>query len=311
MRKKTITLALISIAIVVVALFASLYYSGLIGGGQVTYQLPDGEPESWQIMVSGDFEQEKTVSLKELTQMQLTSVNVMLEGENVTFIGVEVNEFCTQTGISWDAGTLNFIGADGQAASLNVFQAWNSTFYPYYYNNNVIILAFAKDGEWLTSETGGPVRLIAPYFSADHQVKKVAQVQSEPWTIRISGQVANPLVLTGKNLSTIQSKTVNAEFRPGGSSNRTSDWTGLPILDVLEAANAPERAEQITIVAIDGYEKDYWLYEVEEGEMMIGFQENGNPLPLDDGGPYRLFAPTDKYKWGQFWVKFIKEIIVS
>ncbi len=81
MQKRTITLALISIAIVVVALFASLYYSGFIGGSQVTYQLPDGEPESWQIKVSGDFEEEKTVSLKELTQMQLTSANVMLEGD--------------------------------------------------------------------------------------------------------------------------------------------------------------------------------------------------------------------------------------
>jgi DMSO/TMAO reductase YedYZ molybdopterin-dependent catalytic subunit len=192
---------------------------------------------------------------------------------------------------------------------MNIFDAYNSSAYPYYYTNNVITLAFAKNGQWMTNETGGPLKLIAPYFPTENQVENVAEVRFKPWTISIIGMVEKPLVITQANLTSLQSRTVYAEFAP--SVKRWSNWTGLPILDVLEAANVSDRAEKITITAVDGYEKDYTLLQVEEGEMLLGYAENNLPMSHSDGGPYRLFAPTDKYKWAQFWVKFVCEIEVS
>ena len=59
-----------------------------------------------------------------------------------------------------------------------------------------------------------------------------------------SGSVSNPMVITGKNLTLVEAKTVHAEFRPGGEPNRTSDWTGLPILDVLQTANMSTERKQ-------------------------------------------------------------------
>jgi hypothetical protein len=44
--------------------------------------------------------------------------------------------------------------------------------------------------------------------------------------------------------------------------------------------------------------------------MLVGYAENGNHLDQSQGGPYRLLTPVEKYKWAQFWVKFVKEIIV-
>jgi DMSO/TMAO reductase YedYZ molybdopterin-dependent catalytic subunit len=161
----------------------------------------------------------------------------------------------------------------------------------------------------MTSETGGPLKLIAPYFPAESQVENVAEIRFKPWTVSVIGEVENPIVLTLANITSIQPRTVYAEFAP--SEKRWSNWTGLPILDVLEAANVSDRAEKITITAVDGYEKNYTLQQVEEGEMLIGYAENDYPLSHSDGGPYRLFAPTDQYKWAQFWVKFISEIYVS
>jgi len=171
----------------------------------------------------------------------------------------------------WDAGTIDIISIDGSKATMNIFQAYNSSAYPYYYNNNVMTLAFAKNGQWITNETGGPVRLIAPYFAAEYQVENVDEIHFNPWTISISGKVANPLVITRANLASFQSRTVYAEFAP--SEKRWSNWTGLPILDVLQVANVSSIAEKITIIAIDGYAKNYTLQQVEDGQMLIGYAE--------------------------------------
>ena len=108
------------------------------------------------------------------------------------------SSFATSTDILWDAGPLNIIGANGQLASLNIFQAWNSTYYPYDYNYNVIVLAFIKNGQWMTNQTGGPVKLIAPNFASNYQVEQVAEIHSDPWAVSITGDVANPMVITGQ-----------------------------------------------------------------------------------------------------------------
>jgi len=213
--------------------------------------------------------------------------------------------------IAWDAGPLNIISENGQSATLNIFQAWNSTYYPYNYDYNVMVLAFIKNGHWLTNTTGGPVKLIAPYFADNYQIEQVKEIHTDPWTIAITGNVANPLTITGENLTAFQPKTVHAEFRPGGETNRTSDWTGIPILDVLEAAKISDTAEKVSIIGIDGYAKNFTLDQVRAGQMMIGYQETGQPLPTSQGGPFRLFAPTAEYKRGQNWIKFVTEIKIT
>jgi DMSO/TMAO reductase YedYZ molybdopterin-dependent catalytic subunit len=309
MKKRTALLAIVTIAVVVLAAFASIYYSGVFTNNQTSSALPKGEPPQWQIKVTGDVEQEKTLTLKEISQMPLTNVTTVINGENATYLGVPFYNFCNVTGIQWDVGPIEVISAGGTKATINIFQAYNSSMYPYYYNKNVITLAFVKNGRWMTNETGGPAKLIAPYFAAGYQVENVAEVHFKPWTITISGEVETPLVITRENLTSFQQRTVYAEFAP--SVKRWSNWTGLPILDVLQAANMSQRAEKLTIIAVDGYVKNYTLDQVADGQMLIGYAENGSPLPHTEGGPFRLFAPTDQYKWAQFWVKYVTQIIVS
>jgi DMSO/TMAO reductase YedYZ molybdopterin-dependent catalytic subunit len=309
MKKKTaIISAAIAIVIILAATFTAYYYMQPANPKE-TSALPPGEPPQSQIRITGDVEQEKTLTLKEITQMPLTNVTTVINGENATYVGVPFYDFCNITGMQWDVGPIEVISADGSKVTINIFQAYNSSEYPYYYTNNVITLAFVKNGQWMTNETGGPLKLIAPYFAAQYQVENVAEIHFNPWTISISGEVANPLTITRNNLTSFQSTKVYAEFAP--SVKRWSNWTGLPILDVLQVANISDRAEKLTIIAVDGYVKNYTLDQVRDGQMLIGYSENDQPLPHSEGGPFRLFAPTDHYKWAQYWVKFIQEIIVS
>ncbi len=309
MKKKTAALSAVIAIVIILAATFTFYYSLQNTSDTQVSTLPQGEPPQWQIRITGDVEQEKTLTLKEISQMPLTNVTIDINGENATYLGVPFYDFCNMTGMQWDVGPIEVISADGTKATVNIFQAYNSSAYPYYYTNNVITLAFAKNGQWMTNETGGPAKLVAPYFAAEYQVENVAEIHFNPWVMSISGEVANPLTITRENLTSFQSQTVYAEFAP--SEKRWSNWTGLPILDVLQVANVSSRAEKITIIAIDGYEKNYTLDQVSDGQMLIGYAENDCPLPHSQGGPFRLFAPTDQYKWAQFWVKFVDQIIVS
>jgi DMSO/TMAO reductase YedYZ molybdopterin-dependent catalytic subunit len=298
--KKKIALIAVALAVTIItvsAVFLTVYNPQPMA----TIKLPAGQPPQWQIAVSGNVEEQKTWTLEQISQMPLTEVTAAVNGENVTYNGVTLIDFCNKTGMLWDAGPIDITGTGGQRATVNVFQAWNSTAYPYYQEKNRIALVFVKNGQWMTDEDGGPVKLIAPYFSPNHQIEHVTEVNIGIWTISISGAVANPLTINKNNLSDFKEETVQAEFVPGDG-KRTSNWTGLTLSNVLEKAGISDRAEKVTIVAIDGYVKNYTLTEVNEARMLIGYMENSGHFWQDQGGPYRLFCTTDKYKWAQFWV---------
>ena len=138
--------------------------------------------------------------------MPLTRVTAEVNGENATFEGVALVDFCNKTGAMWDTQTIKVISTDGQSAALNIFQAWNSTAYPYYKESNRIVLAFVKNGEWMTQETGGPVKLITPSFGSEYQIDNVAEVNVESWTVSISGAVAKPLTISSKKLDQLPAR---------------------------------------------------------------------------------------------------------
>ncbi|MGD0330402.1 MAG: molybdopterin-dependent oxidoreductase [Nitrososphaeria archaeon] len=307
MEKRTKILSAFIIIIIFITATLAIYYHTL----QTTNQLPSGEPSDWQITVTGDVMQQRTWTLKEISKMPLTSVNTVINGENATYIGVSLLEFCNQSGMLWDAGPIDIIGANGQSVTLNVFQAWNSTAYPRYQINNRIILAFVKNGQWMTNETGGPVELITPWFGEQYQIESVADLNIGLWTVSISGAVSNPLTFTGENMTNFQERTIESEFAPGDSPQVTANWTGLSMLGLLQVSNMSNKATMITVVAIDGYEENFTIQQIKDSQMLIGFQENYTYLPLSQGGPFRLFLPVNEYKWGYRWAKFVCQVIVS
>lgn len=303
MKKNTVIL---TIAVLIIAILATTVY---LTQTATPNQLPTGTPPNWQIKTTGNTEKPQTWNINDLVKMPLT--DVVSKTENTTYRGVALSDFCSQTGTQWDAGAITVIGESGQNATLNTYQAWNSTTYVYNHEYNSIVLAFIKNGERLSSQDGGPVKLIAPYFDSNYQIRHVIEVNSQLWIVRVTGNIVYPIALTGENLTAFKAQTIHGEFRPGGDPNRTSDWTGIPISDLIEAAHPTGDISKVSIVGVDNYTKTFTLAQVKAGEMMLGYQENAQPLPVSEGGPFRLFAPTDTYKWGQYWVKYVVEIRIE
>jgi len=306
MNKNKKIFAAAAVAVIVVAIAAS-YYLTLPAQTAQNSLLPTGEPPQGQIRVTGNVASEKTLTVKDLSQIPLTNVTHTIKGETANYVGVTLLEILNRTGASWDSGLINVAASDGFNKTLNVYQAWNSTQYP----GSEIILAFVKNGQWMTSSTGGPIQLITPGLASSYNVKSVTELQLRPWTINVSGAVSNPMVLTGENLTNFGTETVQAAFAPGGEPQRTSNWTGTSLWRILQAAGISQSASKITIAAIDGYSRDFTVAQAKDLNIIIGFKENGQYLSLMMGQPFRLIVPMEDFKWGQYWVRWVSQINAS
>ncbi|MCW3999125.1 MAG: molybdopterin-dependent oxidoreductase [Candidatus Bathyarchaeota archaeon] len=303
---KIIFTAITLIVIVVAAGAVIFYLPGNSGVPAANPALPQGSPPQVELKITGDVAAEKTLGMAELTGMPLISVTATIKDETATYLGVTVTQLLNETGALWDAGKINVIAADGFKRSINTYQAFNST----QYEGNEFILAVAKDGQWMdTSE--GPLKLIVPGLESNYNVKSVAEINLQPWILTVNGSVAHSMVLTGTNITNYEVKTVTAAFVPGGEAQRTSDWTGVSVQSLLDAAGVSLGASKITVTAIDGYSREFSLSQVQSTGMMVGTQENGVYLSPDGGAPFRLFVPTEEFKWGQNWVRWVAEITVS
>jgi DMSO/TMAO reductase YedYZ molybdopterin-dependent catalytic subunit len=299
-KKRKIALSAATIVIMVIALAASLYY--LTGTPAQANSLPAGQPPQAQLKITGDVQTETALTIQELTQMPLTKVASTIDGETASYVGVTMLELLNRTA-AWDAGFVTVIASDGSNQTFNTYQAYNST----EYRGSEIILAFVKNGKWIT-DTDGPLKLVAPGLTGN--IKSVVEITFQPWTINIVG-TTHPLELTGKDITSYEVKTVQATFAPGGEPQRTSNWTGVNLYSLLQLGGIPSGATKVTVTAIDGYSRGFTIQQVQDTGMLLGFKENGQYLTLSGGQPYRLFVPTEDFKWGQYWVRWVSEVSVT
>jgi len=247
-----IAFSALSIAVIVVALGVSIYYLTDNISQTNSSAIPSGTPPLVDMKITGDIAEVKTLTISELTHMPITSVTTTIKDETANYVGITVTQLLNSTGASWDVGFINVIAGDGFKRTINTYQAYNST----QYSGNEFILAFAKDGQWITDSTDGPLKLITPGLATNYNVKSVAEINLQPWTVTVNGSVSHPLVLTGSNITDYEVKTVTAPFAPGGEPQRTSDWTGVTLESVLQASGASSKATKITVFAIDGYSRE-------------------------------------------------------
>jgi DMSO/TMAO reductase YedYZ molybdopterin-dependent catalytic subunit len=80
-------------------------------------------------------------------------------------------------------------------------------------------------------------------------------------------------------------------------------WTGIPIWDLVEAADP--QGEHVMLRAEDDFFEEFPLAAMEDG--MLAVAMNGEPLPREHGAPARALIPGH---WGEINVKWINEIEV-
>jgi len=119
-----------------------------------------------------------------------------------------------------------------------------------------------------------------------------------PDEARIAGEVETPF--TFRYAEWIgDEETVNAELRGSSTYVPARDYTGVPLVDVLTAAQPHRETVIVRVIADDGYEATFDLDDVGS--------ESGVLLTLDEGR-LRLVAPGHD---GAYWVRRVTRIVVE
>ncbi len=127
------------------------------------------------------------------------------------------------------------------------------------------------------------------------------EIDRNTWTLPITGEVANPVTL---NLSDIRANYERMTHyvtlscisgRIGSELIGTTKWTGVSLQQILAQVQPSADARYLDISSADGFHESVDLQEIDEDErLMLCFEWDGRPLPLEHGFPLRIWRP-DRY----------------
>jgi sulfite dehydrogenase (cytochrome) subunit A len=170
------------------------------------------------------------------------------------------------------------------------------------------------------------------FFVRYHLAGLPKEIDSATFRTEIKGQVNTPLTLSLDDLRGFEPVEVVAVLQCSGNSRGfvqprvgggqsgngamgNARWKGARLKDVLAKAGLKAGAKQVTFNGLDGpvlpatpdFVKALDIDHAMDGEVMLAYEMNGDPLPFLNGFPLRLIVPG---YYGTYWVKHVNEITV-
>ena len=171
------------------------------------------------------------------------------------------------------------------------------------------------------------------FFVRWHLANLPAQINADTFHLFVSGNVKNRLELSLTDLKTMfKPYTINAlcecagnsrnNFNPrvpgaqwtnGGMGN--AKWTGVKLKDIMEMADVKSNTKFVSFNGMDApplpsipdFVKSLDYKHTIDGEVMIAYEMNGQPLPMLNGYPLKLVVPG---WYATYWVGMLNEIKV-
>ena len=169
----------------------------------------------------------------------------------------------------------------------------------------------------LPALVGGVVMPNASFYVRNHfQIPKLNPVS---WRLSVDGLVDRPLSLSLRDLTNMPSQTrfVTLECAGNGRSQldptvkgeqwrfgavSTAEWTGVPLMEVLDRASVKPHAQTVLFRGIDSglvdginesihFERSLNIDEARGSDVLLAYAMNGEPLPVQHGYPLRVIVP--------------------
>jgi len=82
----------------------------------------------------------------------------------------------------------------------------------------------------------------------------------------------------------------------------TAEWTGAPLIDILDRAGIKPTAREVVLRGADGgtldgrpeivrFERSLTVDQIRESQALLAYAMNGEPLPIQHGYPLRVVVP--------------------
>ncbi len=118
---------------------------------------------------------------------------------------------------------------------------------------------------------------------------------------------------SGNSRGFFQPRVGGGQLANGAMGN--ARWRGVRLKDVLDKAGVQAGARQLVADGLDtppipqtpDFTKALDIDHARDGEVMLAFEMNGEPLPMLNGFPLRLVVPG---YFGTYWVKHLHELTV-
>ena len=134
---------------------------------------------------------------------------------------------------------------------------------------------------------------------------EIPQINPAAFGLSITGCVQQPLHLKLKDLQNHGQITMTATLDCTGGWYKEEDWAGIPVSDLLTAAQATPDARYVSFRSVTGYR---WSLSLDEAnKALLALKVEDSPLSAGNGGPLRLVAPGHR---GFQWVKWVTEVRV-
>ena len=175
----------------------------------------------------------------------------------------------------------------------------------------------------LNSETsipaliGSVVMPNAHFYVRNHF--QIPNLDPDAYRLSVSGTVDRCLSLGLRDLRNMPSQTLVATLECAGNGRTlfdppvpgekwnlgavsTAEWTGVPLVEVFDRAGVQSEAREVVFRGADGgdveggtgcirFERSLTVADARQGEVLLAYAMNGEPLPLQHGYPLRVIVP--------------------
>jgi len=129
------------------------------------------------------------------------------------------------------------------------------------------------------------------------------RVSTDDWTFRVEGLVERPVSWTWEEIHALEPSTYE------GPIHCVTTWSkfgmrfaGVSVDTLLAAAGPRPEAQYVLAFSTTGYTTNLPLADVTGGKAWVTWEVDGQPLPVDHGGPARLLVPHLYFWKSAKWV---------
>ena len=131
-------------------------------------------------------------------------------------------------------------------------------------------------------------------------------ISQSDWRLQITGLIENPVTLDWAALMALLQEEKTSDFHCVTTwSKYDCRWRGVPLAALLDLVRPLDEARFVFYRAHDGYTTNTPVDALTHPDALLAHTFDGEPLPIQHGGPLRIIIPQ-LYGWkGAKWVQQI------